>query len=94
MANQVKINVALSPRLERFVVERVESGRYQSISEVVRDGLRLLEERELARNAALHDFRSKIDVGLKQIKRGKVHEGKAVFDQIRKRARKRSSLRA
>ncbi len=41
------MNVSLTPELEQFVHEKVKSGRYLSASEVVREALRLLEEREL-----------------------------------------------
>ena len=40
------MNVTLTPQLEAMIRERVDSGRYASASEVVREGLRLLEERE------------------------------------------------
>ena len=40
------MNVSLTPELERFTRSLVESGRYRSASEVVRDSLRLLEDRE------------------------------------------------
>ncbi|WP_420454072.1 type II toxin-antitoxin system ParD family antitoxin [Rubrivirga sp.] len=40
------MNVSLTPELERFARSLVESGRYRSASEVVRDSLRLLEDRE------------------------------------------------
>lgn len=40
------MNVSLSPHFDDFVKEQVTSGRYHSASEVVRDALRLLEERE------------------------------------------------
>lgn len=40
------LNVSLTPALERFIAERVASGRYQTASEVVRAGLRLLEQTE------------------------------------------------
>ena len=40
------MNVSLTPELERFARALVESGRYSSASEVVRTGLRLLEEQE------------------------------------------------
>ena len=45
-------SVALSPHFESFVREQVESGRYNNVSEVVRAGLRLLEDSE--RQQALH----------------------------------------
>ena len=41
------LNVSLTPELERFVSARVASGRYQTASEVVRAGLRLLEQTEM-----------------------------------------------
>jgi antitoxin ParD1/3/4 len=39
-------NVHLTPELERFTRECVESGRYNNVSEAVRAGLRLLQEAE------------------------------------------------
>ena len=42
----VGMNVSLTDKLEEFVNELVEKGRYRSASEVVREGLRLLEIRE------------------------------------------------
>ena len=49
------MNVSLGDRWERFVENTVRSGRYGSASEVVREGLRLVEERE-ARLSALRDM--------------------------------------
>ncbi|MDE2006300.1 MAG: type II toxin-antitoxin system ParD family antitoxin [Rhodospirillales bacterium] len=46
------ISAELGPRLETFVTRLVESGRYNSKSEVLREGVRLVQERE-ARLAAL-----------------------------------------
>ncbi len=48
------MNVSVGERWQRFVEEAVNSGRYGSASEVVREGLRLVEERE-TRLAALRD---------------------------------------
>lgn len=45
-----KMNVSLTDKLENFVNELVEQGRYRSASEVVREGLRLLEIREAQLN--------------------------------------------
>jgi antitoxin ParD1/3/4 len=53
--------VNLTPELDAFVVARVESGRYVDASEVVRTGLRLLEEREMDDEAKLAALRQAID---------------------------------
>jgi len=44
------INVTLTPALERFARKCVRTGRYNNISEVVRSGLRLLQEAEERRH--------------------------------------------
>lgn len=49
---------------ERFVQEMLKSGRYSSASEVIRYGLRLMEEREQARSARLEALRTDIRAGL------------------------------
>jgi antitoxin ParD1/3/4 len=41
-------SIALSPHFEKFVHEQIDSGRYGNVSEVIRAGLRLLEEHEQA----------------------------------------------
>lgn len=46
MADRQTMNVSLPAAQERFVRSQVQTGRYRSASEVVRDGLRLLEEAE------------------------------------------------
>lgn len=70
------------------------SGRYQTASEVVREGLRLLEERERARDTALEELRAKIQRGMEQADRGELLDGDAVFEEIRQlSARRRADSR-
>ena len=47
---RTSLHVSLTPELEQFVTARVASGQYQTASEVVRAGLRLLEQSELQNN--------------------------------------------
>jgi antitoxin ParD1/3/4 len=76
------MNISLTPELEQFVREKVDSGRYLSASEVVREGLRLLEEREQLYQAKLDKLRQEIAVGVEQSDRGEVVDGEAVIQEL------------
>jgi len=58
------MNVQLTPELEQLVKEKVQSGRYNSASEVVREALRLMEQRDELRTVQLQQLRNRIDKGL------------------------------
>ena len=64
------MNVSLTPELEQFVSTKVESGRYTSASEVVREALRLLEEHDAARAVQLAEFNGEIGRRLAALDRG------------------------
>jgi antitoxin ParD1/3/4 len=64
------MNVSLTPELEQFIDVKVGSGRYNSASEVVREALRLLEERDQARNAQIAAFDQELDRRLASLDRG------------------------
>jgi len=53
------MNISLTPTLERFIQEKVASGLYASASEVVREALRVLEERDRIEEARLKALRDK-----------------------------------
>jgi antitoxin ParD1/3/4 len=89
MAKRITLNISLTPELERFINARVASGRYQSASEVVREGLRLLEEREERRQTALHELRQLIAVGLEEAKRGELLDGEQVMADLLRRHEER-----
>lgn len=64
------MNVSLTAELEKFVNVKVESGRYNSASEVVREALRLLEEHDQARAVRLAGFNREIGRRLETLDRG------------------------
>jgi antitoxin ParD1/3/4 len=81
------MNVSLTPELEQMVAEKVQSGRYTSASEVIREALRLLEEQDRLKQNHLVAVRQKIDRGLKQL-----NEGQGISEQeARARLRRRRS---
>ncbi len=66
------MNVSLTPELEQYVNGKVQSGMYQTASEVIREGLRLLKEREELHQQRLSDLRREIQIGIDQAVRGQV----------------------
>lgn len=83
------MNVSLTPELEAFVTEKVESGLYSSQSEVVREGLRLLMERDRMLEARLGELRKEIAKGLEEARGGELIPGEQVFEEIRAMSRER-----
>jgi antitoxin ParD1/3/4 len=68
------MNISLTSELEQYVTRKVRSGLYHSASEVIRDGLRLLKERDDLHQGRLTELRKKIDSGLEQLRRGEYTE--------------------
>ncbi len=64
------MNIHLGETFDNFVAELIESGLYQSQSEVIREGLRLLKEREDLRKLKLETLRREVQIGLDQLDRG------------------------
>jgi antitoxin ParD1/3/4 len=58
------MNVSLTRELEQFITEKVKSGRYTSASEVIRDSLRLLVERDQVYQLRLEELRREIQKGM------------------------------
>jgi antitoxin ParD1/3/4 len=81
-SRRLSMNVSLTPELEELVQERVRSGRYTSASEVVREALRLLADRDELRQLRLQEVRAKVVEGLDAIEAGDVHSGDEVFDEL------------
>ena len=64
------MNISLTPQLEALVREKVASGLYTSASEVVREALRLLAERDDERSTHLARLRADVQRGLDELDRG------------------------
>ena len=64
-------NVVLTDHQARLVEKLVSTGRYQNASEVLREGLRLVEDREAQDSARLHALRAAARVGIADIDAGR-----------------------
>jgi len=66
----VAMNVSLTSELERFVKAKVATGMYSSVSEVIQEALRLMEERDTMRAIKLEALRQEINKGIASIDQG------------------------
>lgn len=64
------MNVSLTPQLESYVKQKVAAGMYRSVSEVMREALRLLEERDTLKDMKLAALRRDIQEGIDELDRG------------------------
>jgi antitoxin ParD1/3/4 len=88
------MNVSLTPELDNFVAGKVESGRYTSASEVVREALRLLEEHDRARSAQLAGFNKDVAARLASLDRGEHVRPETVRQRLEQKSREQRKLRA
>jgi len=68
------MNISLTPELDSYVQQKVQTGMYHSASEVIHEGLRLLREQDQIRQARLTQVRQDVDLGADQIARGEYTE--------------------
>jgi len=89
------MNISLTPELEQLVAKKVKTGMYQTASEVIREGLRLLNQRDQHIASLRRDVRS----GFEAVERGEFTEYsegnmKKLVDRVKIRGRKRLAQEA
>jgi len=87
------MNVSLTPELDKWINEKVKSGLYNSSSEVIREGLRLLISLEEQKKSMIDDLRKELLIGTKQLDSNKSKEfTKNIISKIKKDTRKEIGL--
>jgi len=76
------MNVSLTPELEQLVHLKVQTGRYTSASEVVREALRLMEQRDQAQALHRDEIRKRITAGMASLRAGEGVDGDAFLAGI------------
>ena len=85
------MNVSLSTEMASWVQQKVASGLYQSASEVVREALRLLLEREQLQQLRAAELRREMAIGLSELQEGRSRPfDDSVVSDIKKKGRARS----
>ena len=84
-------NISLTDHHDDLIEAKIQAGEYANASEVVREGLRLIQERDQELAARVEAIKSRVEVGLEQAARGDFVEGST--DEIRERIRRRAEER-
>jgi antitoxin ParD1/3/4 len=86
------MNVSLGRKWETFVERKVKNGDFQTASEVLREGLRLLEEKDLLKRISvlsMAELEERLLAGVESLKHGQGTEGEEAFKRLRQRAQER-----
>lgn len=91
---------SLGDHFERFIADQVASGRYGNASDVVRAGLRMLEDHERLRQVTVDTVQAELHRGIADLAEGRSitaqgeDELKALFEDIKRQGRDRSAGRS
>jgi antitoxin ParD1/3/4 len=77
------MNVSLTPELEQIINSKVQSGLYNSASEVVRVGIRLLQQRDEQHELKLEALRTEIQKGIDDLEAGRFRDGREAMAEKR-----------
>jgi antitoxin ParD1/3/4 len=80
------MEISLTREHEELIRRKLHEGGYASASDVVRDALGLLEEREQLRQIRIARLQKEVAAGLASLNRGEGIDGDAVFAEIRRRS--------
>ncbi len=86
------MEITLKPEQEKFIIEQVNQGRYNSINTAISEALNLLEVRDKQYDLWLEETQKKIVLGLEQLKRGEGIDGEIVIDRLQEKFRKLREL--
>ena len=79
-------NISLSDQFDGFIAASIEEGRYGNASEVVREGLRLLQQREAEDKAKIEWLRGAVQEGVEAMERGEyvtLHSSEEISSHLR-----------
>jgi antitoxin ParD1/3/4 len=91
------MDVPFTAEQQRFIDQKLKTGRYKTAADVVRDSLRMWMVQEAAegerRDAWVGEVREKIEEGWGQAQRGELLDGEQVFKRLKKRIEDRTDER-
>jgi antitoxin ParD1/3/4 len=89
------MDLSLTAEQQRFIDEKLKTGKYRTAEDVVRDSLRMWMVQEAGeeqrRSNWASEVREKIEEGWQQVQRGELLDGDAVFERLRKQLEDRGN---
>lgn len=76
------MNVSLTPDLEQFIQNQVESGKYTSASAVIQAALRVFVQQQDIYQGRFEELQKEIMIGIEASRRGEVVDADTVFNQL------------
>ena len=86
------MEITLTPDLEKFINDKLESGSYDSPSEMVREGMRLLKEQDQLREIRREELRREVQKGIDDVREGRFktyNSGEELAEEIIRRGKER-----
>lgn len=77
------MSIILKPEQEQFIQEKLKTGKYQTVDQVIAEAFRLLEERDRHYQKWLDETREKVAIGLAELERGEGVDGEVVMVELR-----------
>ena len=78
------MQIAIKSDQEKYILEKLQQGKYKSIDELLSIAFQLLEQHD-QREKQLSELRQKLTDGTQQLREGKVVEGELVFQQLQEK---------
>ncbi|MEY3221870.1 MAG: type II toxin-antitoxin system ParD family antitoxin [Cuspidothrix sp.] len=78
------MQIAVKPDQEKYILEKLQEGKYKSIDELLSIAFQLLEQHD-EKEKQLIELRRKIAEGTEQLRQGEVIEGELVFQQLQEK---------
>jgi antitoxin ParD1/3/4 len=85
------MTVTLTPELEQFIAEQLKTGHYQSADDLITQSVGMLRAQESFIESHKAELREKIAVGLDQIRKGQVVDGRLAIRSLREKLRRREA---
>ena len=81
------MNISLTPKLEQLIQDKVNSGMYTSVSEVIRESLRLMSMHDQLKSQRVAQLNAAIEAGLESLNQGRRVDGETSYKKMKGRVK-------